>query len=78
MFWGLLIYCVFKLWNFFFSLSEVISVYFQISKMECEVKRNHLLFALNQSSKAENADNFYSGDFCQRGIKILLNVGKKL
>ena len=51
----------------------LISVYIQIIKIECQVKKNehfrHLLFAFNKGSKAAD---FNSGDFYQKGIKNLV------
>ena len=41
--------------------------------MECQIKKyehfRHLLFAINQGSKAARAAENYSGDFYQRGIE---------
>ena len=46
---------------------ELISVYCQIFKMTCQVKKNehlqHLIFAFNQCSKAAKAADLYSADF---------------
>ena len=49
----------------FFSLNLSKIFYFQIIKMECQVKKNehfwHLLFAFNQGSKTTKAADLYQG-----------------
>ena len=58
------------------SFFRLISIYFQMIKMECHVKKNehfrHFLFAFNQGSKTAKAADFYSGEFYQRGIDNLV------
>ena len=56
------------------------SVYLQIIKLECHVKKNvHFRhFAFNQSSKAGKTADFYSSDFYQRGIENHFELWKEV
>ena len=61
----------------FFEVLRLIFVYFQITKIECQVKKNehfrHLSFSIIKGSKAAKAADFY-----QRGIENLAERLEKI